>query len=438
MEALYIAGGALLIPLFIAVAAIGLVAASVAIECGQLASETVTLRSFPAAWASRRHKRHALKAASTRGTNAWSRLRLRLRFWTAPAIEYWSSWLLLAADALLITILAIPLVNSLLFDHCLLLALRGIEQAHGIVVTYESAEGNWFKGRAELRRAQFKRQGHSISDFDLTVDRLNVDADASKIIAGQLAFEYVAITNVRGQFMQTGKPDPKQPRRLYSISRLTINDASWEYVDRSRPPALMRVPLQVVSLEVEDYRSRWALFDVLFRSDTRGTIYGRPFEITSRPSAHGCESVFKAADLPLELMGQRISAPLGGQVDGLVDADIRTHWQPEDDSTDLNMHCRLLAHNFTVHMPNGLVQRAARPAMVSRIPRNMSMEFDLVMNERVFDGQTSILATGILDSIGERATQQRRQVSPKPSNGVDRAFRRFGAGVRSLLNPRGR
>ncbi len=437
MDALYIAGGALLIPPFIAIAAIGLVAASVAIEVGALATETVTLRSFPAAWDSRRHKRRAVNAASAERANGWSRWRLGLRFLTAPAIAYWWRWLALAAGGLAVTIVAIPAMNLLLFEHCLRLALRGIEQSHGMVVTYESAEGNWLKGRAELRGARLARRGHAISDFDLTIDRLNVNADARKIIAGEFAIKSVAMNAVRGRFTQAGKHDPSQPRQHYTIDRLTIKDAKMDFVDRSRPPRVMRVPLEVASLEVDDYRSRWALFDVLFRSDTRGKIYGRPFQITSRTSAEGHESIFKATDLPLALAGQRISAPLGGRVDGLVDADIRTRWQPEDESKDLKMHCRLLAHNFTVYMPNGLVQRAAGSAMASRVPRNMPMEFDLVMNKRVFDGQTSFVATGILDSIGEKASRQRRQVPSKPSNRINRAVRRFGAGVRSLVNPRG-
>jgi hypothetical protein len=439
MEVLYIAGGGLLVPLFIAIFAIGLLGASVAIEVGALATETVTLRSFPAAWDSRRHKRHAVDRAADRA-NGSSRLRLWLRFLTAPTIAYWSRWLALAAGGLIVTVVAIPALNVLLFEHCLRLALRGVEQSHGIVVTYQSAEGNWLKGRAELREARLQRLGHVISEFDLTVDRLYVDADAGKVISGEFAIESVAVINVRGQYTKIGKRNRAQSRlqQHYTIDRLTIDDAKFEFVDRSRPPRVMSVPMKLTSLEVDNYRSRWALFDVLFRSQTRGTIYGRPFEITSRAAADANESIFKVADLPLSLVGQRVRVPLGGRVDGLVDANIRTTWHPEDESTELNMHCSLLAHNLTVYMPNGMVQRAAGSAVASRVPRTMPMEFDLVMNESSFDGQTSLLATGILESIGNEASRQRRPVSSRPRNGVDRAFHRFGAGVRSLVKPGGR
>ncbi|HJQ80517.1 MAG TPA: hypothetical protein VJ828_11205 [Lacipirellulaceae bacterium] len=437
MEVLYIAGGGLLVPLFIAVFAIGLLGASVAIEVGALATETVTLRSFPAAWDSRRHKRHAVDVASADRASGSSRLRLWLRFLTAPTIAYWSRWLALAAGGLIVTVVAIPALNVLLFEHCLRLALRGVEQSHGIVVTYQAAEGDWLKGRAELREARLQRQGHGISEFDLTVDRLYVDADAGKVISGEFAIESVVVSNVRGRYTKIGKRDRAKSRRQdYTIDRLTIDDAKFEFVDRSRPPRVMSVPMKLTSLEVDNYRSRWALFDVLFRSQTRGTIYGRPFEITSRATADAHESVFKVADLPLELVGQRVRAPLGGRVDGFVDANIRTTWQ--DESTDLKMHCSLLAHNFTLYMPNGPLQRAAGSAMASRVPRTMPMEFDLVMNESSFDGQTSLLATGILESIGNEASRQRRPVSSRPRNGVDRAFRRFGSGVRSLVKPSGR
>lgn len=436
MEVLYIAGGGLLVPLFIAIFAIGLLGASVAIEVGALATETVTLRSFPAAWDSRRHKRHAVDRAADRA-NGSSRLRLWLRFLTAPTIAYWSRWLALAAGGLIVTVVAIPALNVLLFEHCLRLALRGVEKSHGIVVTYQAAEGNWLKGRAELREARLERRGHIISDFDLTVDRLYVDADAGKVISGEFAIETVVASSVRGQYTKNAKRNSTQSRRQpYTIDRLTIEDAKFEFVDRSRPPRVMSVPLQLTSLEVDNYRSRWALFDVLFRSQTRGTVYGRPFEITSREAAEAHESVFKVTDLPLELVGQRVRAPLGGRVDGFVDANIRTTWQ--DESTELKMHCSLLAHNFTLYMPNGPLQRAAGSAMASRVPRTMPMEFDLAMNKSTFDGQTSLLATGILESIGNEASRQRRPVSSRPRNGVDRAFHRFGAGVRSLVKPGGR
>jgi hypothetical protein len=199
------------------------------------------------------------------------------------------------------------------------------------------------------------------------------------------------------------------------------------------------VPLQFTSLEVDDYRSRWALFDVLFRSHTRGTVYGRPFEITSRSAAEANEAVFTVTDLPLSLLGRRISAPLGGRVDGLVDANIQTRWQPSDESTELKMHCSLLAHDFTMRMPNNPIARAAGPAMASRVPRNVPLEFDLVMSKQSLEGQTSLIDTGILDRIGEEASRERRQMSPSKSSGrMDKTFRRFSSGVRSLIKPGGR
>ncbi len=440
MEVLYIAGGALFVPLFIAIGAIGLLGASLSIEAGALATETVTRRSFPAAWNSRRHKRHACKVSRAVGANASSRLRLWLRFLTAPAIFYWSRWLSLAAVGSVVTIIAIPAMNYLLFEHCLRLALRGVEQSHGIVVAYQSAEGNWLTGHAGLSAARVQRQGHVISDFDLSIGRLNLDWDVRKFISRQLAFESVVVSGVRGRYTKTGtrNSSSQPPRRNYTIDRLTINDAKFDFVDRSRPQRVMNVPLEVSSLDVDDYRSRWPLFDVMFRSNTRGTVYGRPFEITNRTAGEAHESVFKVTDLPLSLLGQRISAPLGGRVDGLVDADIRTHWQPQDESTDLKMHCQLLAHNFTMYMPNNPIARAAGPAMASRAPRNVPLEFDLVMNKQSFDGQTSLLSTGILERIGEEAGRQRRQASPKSRNGVDRAFGRFHSGIRSLIKPGGR
>jgi hypothetical protein len=432
MEALYIAGGALLLPLVIAIAAIGLLAAGLAIEAGAIATKTFTLRSFPAAWTSRRNKRHATAAEFTDGAKAWS----RLQFLRAPTIVYWSRWLALAAGGLLITIVAIPAMNYLLFEHCLHLALRGIERAHGIVVTYESADGIWLAGRAELRGARLERRGHAISEFDLAVDRLNVDCDAKKIISGEFAIESVVVTSVRGRFTKTGKRDPSLPRQHYTIDRLTIGDMQLDIVDRSRPPRILRVPLQVTSLEIDGYRSRWALFDVLFRSQTQGTVYGRPFEITSQASAEANEAVFKVTGLPLSLLGRRISAPLGGRVEGLVNANIQTRWQPQGESKELKMHCGLLAHNFTMRMPNNPIARAAGPAMATRVPRNVPLEFDLVMNEEAFDGQTSLLDSGILERIGEEASRQRRPVTSRSTSG--NPFSRFSSGVRSLIKPGGR
>jgi hypothetical protein len=433
MEALYIAGGALLLPLAVAIAAIGLLAAGLAIEAGALATKTFTLRSLPAAWTSRRQKRYATAAELTDGAKAWS----RLQFLRAPAIAYWSRWLALAAGGLLVTIVAIPAMNYLLFEHCLHLALRGIEKAHGIVVSYESAEGNWLVGRAELRGARLERRGHAISDFDLAVDRLDVDCHARRIISGEFAIESVVVNNVRGRFTKNGKRDPSLPRQHYTIDRLSIGEMQLDYVDRSRPPRVLRVPLAVTSLEVDGYRSRWALFDVLFRSHTRGTVYGRPFEITSQASAEANEAAFNVTGLPLSLLGRRISAPLGGRVEGLVDANIQTRWQPEDDSTELKMHCGLLAHNFTMRMPNNPIARAAGPAMASRVPRNVPLEFDLVMNEEAFDGQTSLLDTGLLERIGDEASRQGRPATSR-SNSSNNAFSRFSSGIRSLIKPGGR
>ena len=188
METVFIAGGALLAPLFVAIAAIGLLGTSATIEIGALATQTVRMRSLPAAWDARRQKRYSVKTASTGRAKRSSWWRSWLRFLRAPAIAYWTWWLALAAAGIAITVVAVPGLNYLLFEHCLRLALRGVERSHGMVVTYQSADGNLLKGCANLRGARLQRHGNAASNFDVTVARLDVDCDARKLISGQFAF----------------------------------------------------------------------------------------------------------------------------------------------------------------------------------------------------------------------------------------------------------
>ncbi|MGD9634180.1 MAG: hypothetical protein AB7G28_11400 [Pirellulales bacterium] len=352
-------------------------------------------------------------------------------------------WIAVVSGALAVgSMLLLLALNTVAFEWAVRQALAAGQTKSGIAADFESADGNLFVGRVNLTNATFVRRGHPVSDFDLQVDKLDLDADVWKLLAGQTVFEQVKVDGVRGDFTRNGQRDPLMPRRQFAIDSLTVENVSLSVADQSRPPREVSVPLEVKSLEIADFRSTWAAFDMLFRSTCQGLLDGQPFSIVNRPVEGGeaHETQWVARDLPVYVLSGYFAGPLSWLVDGRLDVDVTTRWRPDDNDPELEMHCHLVAHGFAADVPEQLkaLQKVFEPALAALNDSNarLPIEFDATMSKEAFRGQLSPLAAGLAEVLAQASGKAFTKLFPTVAGRIGERVDRIRSTIRGLLRPR--
>jgi hypothetical protein len=423
MEILVVALAALatlLIPLVILLAEGAVLAVSGAVELVALGREAWATGSLDAARESRQAKRQP-----------------------SAMVARWTKWIVyLSAGLAAVTIVVMLALNFLFFDWFVRRALAAAETQNGIAVSFAQTDGNLFVGRVHLTDAKLVRTGHDVSDFDLTVADVSVDADITQLLTGRFAFEDVKVTGVRGELIHTGRRDPNLPRRQFTIERLAVNNVEIEVTDRTHPPREVAVPLTITSLEVADFRSWWAAFDVLFRSTCQGLIDSQPFTILHRPAADGelQETQWIARDLPVYLLGGFTKGPLAWLVDGRLDVDVTTRWQPDDKDSELDMQCHVEAHGFTADVPEQfkVLQKIVEPTLntLNQTNTRLPLEFNVTMSKEAFRGQLSPLAAGLSEVFVQASAQSLPVLLPNAAEQISETVDRVRSRIQELRRAR--
>jgi hypothetical protein len=361
----------------------------------------------------------------------------------ATVVARWAWWLVAASGVMVLTSLVVLVVlNSVAFDWFVRRALAAAESQNGIAAAFDEADGNLFVGKVHLHDARFVREGHAVSDFDLAVDDVRLDADVWKLLVGQIEFEAVAIDGVRGTFTRNGERDPNMPQRQFTVERLTVKNLSLEVADRSRPPHEVSAPLAIDTLEIADFRSGWAAFDMLFRSTCQGLIDSQPFAIINQTTDAGelRETQWVARDVPVHLLSGYFAGPLSWLVDGQLDLDVTTRWRSDESDPELEMHCHLVAHGFAANVPDQLpiLQKFAEPALAAlgQSTARLPMKFDLTMQKDAFRDQLSPLAAGLAEALSHASGNAFMALLPKAGDTLGETVDRIRERIRERRRAR--
>ena len=201
MEILVVALAALatlLIPLVILMAEGAVLAVSGLVELAALGKEAWATGSLEAARESRQAKRRP-----------------------SAVVARWTKWVVYASAGMAaVTILVMLALNFLFFDWFVRRALAAAEKQNGIAVSFAATDGNLFVGRVHLAGAKLVRSGHEVSDFDLTVADVNLDADVLQLLTGKFVFEDVR----RDRRSRPIRPDG--PARSHAASAAVLDRAA--------------------------------------------------------------------------------------------------------------------------------------------------------------------------------------------------------------------
>lgn len=312
------------------------------------------------------------------------------------------SWIATLSMTLLVTAVAADLF---FFDAAVRYVLTRLDDAAGLEIDLDGAQGSFLAGRVELLGLVVRRVGANESDgdgnaLDLRADRLAIDVAMLEVLAPQKRVQSLEIEGLRGRVERrevgTGK---SSVRRSFRVDTLALSDVAIEFADHTRDRPI-EVELKLDSLEAAPVRSDFALFDLLYGATGSGTVDGLPFEVASVEDARGRTTTWRAPRLPLVLVMPYLGA--GGRYvqGGHVGVEVQDQWLTGVDPPEISMHYRMVLHDLKIALPEDLGARERAFAVplslaVERLGREIPLEFAVELDEERFRGALSLEAIGL-------------------------------------------
>lgn len=329
-------------------------------------------------------------------------------------------WLLIGSSALAaLFLIGILVVNQWFLDDIARHLLSRQQERTGMLVTAETIEGNLFTGRFHASGIVVKRENHPDGLIDLTVRRAEVVVPLFKLLSDVIPVTKVHVEGVQGRF-ERGVPGQSpaekekftlklarafQPKHHFEIHDLTISDVQLAYADHTRPRPLA-VPVTLEKLTAQPLRSRFAIFDLFFRSNANGTIAGQPFRIATSGDDLGRTTEWTANGLPVALLAGQIGGPFALLNDGTCDVRVVDRWRNSDEGRVITMDWSIVLNRVTAEVPATISPKLAllSKAVVlyintkgERVPLAFTMEID----ENNFDGTATAAAAGLWDTAAD-------------------------------------
>jgi hypothetical protein len=336
-----------------------------------------------------------------------SERKLRRRTWLQRF-----SWGLGGMLILLVT--AVCLLNFAFFESTVHWGLARIEKRSGVKIEFTSASGNLFSGKLTLKGATARRQGNTASNFDLRADEFTVNLSVGKLFAGTARIETVFLSGLKGDFQRMSNPEQMRLRRQYEISHLRIENAEISVNDTSGQKS-HHFDLKIKELDSRPLRSRFAVFDLLFRSNLAGEIAGCPFTVQMEKTDHGRKTEWQAEELPVSLVAYYVGGPLNWLSGGTVDVSVADEWAIER-GTAIDLHWRFILKNLEIGSASGksLSARFLSSTVTEYLrqhAKQLEISFSLRLNEAQFEGTTSLGAAGLWDATRTGLAKQLAQLS---------------------------
>lgn len=321
------------------------------------------------------------------------------------------------AAALAVTLGLMLLIEFVLFEPAARLMVAMIGARTGTELDFKSASGSLLTGRITFEDVLARRRSEIKSSFDLKAGTLRADLDLTTLVGPQLAFESIAVSSVSGTMRRPERrrtdadndDETIRTRRVFHVRELTLEDVGVALSKGEAAP----VAVSLASVASREFRSNYALFDLLFRSEVKGQLDGHDFTISTRKAATHHESTWRAPDLPAATVARLVSQPpIGWLSDGTiaVDLDARINeGAPSLAKTDMQLDWTIRMQNVRAEARDGagLRERALMLPVIGFIKAkdgNFDLRFGLAMNQAAFENRASIdiraLWSGVLRSMG--------------------------------------
>ncbi len=318
-----------------------------------------------------------------------------------PRVPGWARTALrVALVVALIGVVVVAVLDAFFFEPVARSVITRVAGRAGIGIEVGSVDGSLWTLRASMRDVRALRNGHPQSDFVLSADRVEVDVRALALLWLQVRIESITAHGVSGLFVRTGVADRTRPRRAFAVDRLEATAVDVRVDDQTRErPVTARVELD--RFVAEPFRSRTALFDVLFRADVDGRIDGRRLSIARRSDALAASRWFVDA-LPIALVAPYLPGPLGWLDGGTATIDVAGGTA---DGAALELRADAVFRDVSITVPAdlSLTKRVlAKPvvAYIERRARDLPLSFAMHLDRDVVEVSASPEAAGLVAAFG--------------------------------------
>jgi hypothetical protein len=339
----------------------------------------------------------------------------------------WTRWLLIgSASVTAVMLIALLVINQWFVSDIAHWLLERQRERTGITVTAKTIDGNLFTGNFTASGIIVKREHHPAGLIDLSVDQMTVSMPVWRVFAAVIAVDAITVDGVHGKFergiageapAEKQKDDDvipldddgdktsvavkgeKKKRREFQVTALTVSKLDVIYVDHTRKRPLS-IPVTIEKLTANPLRSRWAIFDVLFRANADGTIAGRPFHLATAGNDLQRSTTWTADDLPVALLANYIGGPFTLLKDGTCDVHVTDRWQMSNDQHMIVIDWSLVLNHVAAAVPESTSKTMAlleKPlvAFINAKGDRVPLSFTVTIDENRFDGTASAEAAGL-------------------------------------------
>ena len=350
-----------------------------------------------------------------------------------PSDKRWTRWLLIgSASVTAVMFVALLVINQWFLSDLVHWLLERQRERTGISITAKTIDGNLFTGQFAASGIVVKRDHHPAGLIDVSVDRVTVSMSAWRVFSSVITVDAITVDGVHGKFERgiagqapavKTKDDgvislnddgektsvtvknEKKKRRGFQVTALSISNVNVIYADHTRKHPLS-VPVTIEKLTANPLRSRWAIFDVLFRSNASGTIAGRPFNLTTTGDDLGRSTTWTADGLPVALLASQIGGPFTLLSDGTCDVRVTDHWQMSNDQRMIIMDWSLILNHVTAAVPESTSKTMAllaKPvvAFINAKGDRVPLSFTVTIDEDRFDNTASAEAAGLWTVVND-------------------------------------
>ena len=308
----------------------------------------------------------------------------------------------------------ILIINIFFFEDAARFVLGKVESRAGIATECDDIGGSLLFGRVDLRNCSIRRQEHPTSSFELNVSEVSIDLRITSML-GTATLDTARVVGLSGwaRSDRSQAPDDRvdsdgeRPRREFEVRDLQVTDVRVRLSGSNPDGNRFDVSIDIDQVQVMPLRSRFALFDVLFRSNASGSLDGAPFRLSSSVIPDGRRTEWRAEKVPIASFGSITGGILSWFSSGYVDVYVNDEWE-RSDATAINMEWDLRFSQIEVTPPPG-TGRVARfvtaplTRYVNSFEGEFPLEFEMVLNEDQFLHQSSLAAAGVWSAIGEAA-----------------------------------
>jgi hypothetical protein len=321
-------------------------------------------------------------------------------------------WMRASAFATLALMVAALLAANFIFLDLLAKRVLAAAGRHtNTEIAFTSIAGNIFTGEFTLTGVKAKRETTVKSSFDLAARRLTADLDLWSLLVRPIAFEAVTVEGVTGSIRSPERRkrsgasgDVKlKPKRKFLIRGLALSDVAIALSKGENAP----VAIALNSVKTTGFRSNFAVFDTLFRSDLSGTLDGRELVIATEPAGIGRITRWRIPDLAADTLSRIVTRPPAGWLrEGTLNVSVDDRLQLNDrDEIHMDWRVRMQGVRAEARADAGLIEKTMAAPVAGYIKAkdgNLDLNFTLVVNEPEFENMSSIDA-GVLWSVISRS-----------------------------------